>query len=141
MKSVAAAATASERGAVADIGRLDGINGSPLTWTLRVSRKCYVARTEMEASLAMLALSEYHRKNGHYPEMLGELVPDYLARLPIDYADRGVLRYRREKDDYVLYSAGADGVDEGGRRSADDGSGRRDPDMVLSDVKRDPEAK
>jgi hypothetical protein len=86
----------------------------------------------------MFALGEYHRRNGQYPERLDQLVPDFLPRLPIDYADRKTLRYRRTGDTYILYSVGVNGVDDGGK------AGRRypiwvdseNPDTVFSAIKR-----
>jgi hypothetical protein len=44
-------------------------------------------------------------------------VPDFLPRLPIDYADMQPLRYRREQEGYVLYSIGRDGEDDGGKHA------------------------
>ena len=76
---------------------------------------CYQSMTALDAGLTMLALAEFKRKQGRYPDKLDELVPGYLPRLPVDYGDRGVLRYRRSGGDYVLYSIGRNGVDDGGR--------------------------
>ena len=47
----------------------------------------YVARWELEAGLTMLALREYHRRHGAYPDTLDRLVPEFLPRLPVDYGD------------------------------------------------------
>ena len=97
-------------------------------------RLYYRGRCQLEAALAMLALAEYHRHNGHYPETLDELIPDFLPRLPIDYADRKTLRYRREGNDYVLYSIGSDGKDDGG---VGDAWFKSDlPDVVFSKSRR-----
>ena len=62
----------------------------------------------------MLALREYRRVHGAYPDALDALVPDFLPRLPLDYVDRQPLRYVRMDDDYLLYSIGKDGRDDGG---------------------------
>ncbi|MBP7934108.1 MAG: hypothetical protein KA354_05600 [Phycisphaerae bacterium] len=77
--------------------------------------RCYAGATHVEASMTMLGLAAYHRKHARYPDSLTQLVPDFLPRLPVDYADRGVLRYRREGNDYILYSVGPDGADDGGK--------------------------
>jgi hypothetical protein len=98
----------------------------------------YAARCCTEAATTMFALGEYHRRNVQYPERLDQLVPEFLPRLPIDYADRKTLRYRRTGDTYILYSVGTNGVDDGGK------AGRRDPlrfdsenpDNVFSAIKR-----
>ena len=94
---------------------LDGQMFSDVDGTLRCIALCYDSTTHLEASVTMLALAEYRRKQGHYPDTLGELVPGFMPRLPVDYADRGVLRYRREGDEYVLYGIGPNGVDDGGQ--------------------------
>lgn len=79
----------------------------------------YHARSTLDAGLAILALESYKHDHGHYPDTLDELLPDYLPREPIDYADRKPLRYRRTDDRYVLYSIGADGRDDGGDTTID----------------------
>jgi hypothetical protein len=75
----------------------------------------YCVRTQLDAAVTLLALGEYRRCNGCYPDLLDELKPKFLPRLPIDYADRQPLRYRRTADGIVLYSIGRNGVDDGGR--------------------------
>ncbi len=95
---------------------LDGaVDGPP--WFGRAITLCYRARCDMEAALAMLAIEAFRHRNGRYPERLDDLVSGYLPRLPIDYADHRPLRYRRKDDDYVLYSIGTNGLDDGGRSS------------------------
>lgn len=119
------------------VGVLDGVFPDD-TGIDRAMLIFYTGATQVEASCAMLGLAEYWRKAGAYPESLAALVPDYLPRLPVDYADRGVLRYRREGNDYVLYSIGPDGVDDGGvcrnarfPQSLDD-----NPDLVFTKIVR-----
>jgi len=113
--------------------------GQPeLTARARTLSMFYAARCCTEAATTMFALGEYHRRNVQYPERLDQLVPEFLPRLPIDYADRKTLRYRRTGDTYILYSVGTNGVDDGGK------AGRRDPlrfdsenpDNVFSAIKR-----
>ena len=100
--------------------------------------RSYASMSKMDASVTTLALAEYFRKQQQFPDTLGELVPDYLPRLPMDYADRQTLRYRRTGNGYVLYSIGPDGVDNGGRfeqsRIPDDPYGNSD--LVFSGVTR-----
>ncbi len=60
-----------------------------------------------------LALAGYRAEHGDYPQRLDELVPEFLASVPIDlYADHAPLRYRREDGGYMLYSVGPNGQDE-----------------------------
>ncbi|GMU24447.1 MAG: hypothetical protein AMXMBFR13_45210 [Phycisphaerae bacterium] len=95
-------------------GQPDVGYGSLDTVLVGVSQMAYLARTRLEAALAMHALAAYQRDRGEYPETLGALVPSYLPALPIDYADRAPLRYRRADQRYVLYSIGPDGHDHNG---------------------------
>jgi hypothetical protein len=79
---------------------------------------------------AMLAAQAYRRDHGEFPENLGQLVPKYLAAVPVDPCDAsgGPILYRREEPlKAVVYSVGDDGNDGGGdidsikTRSADVG--------------------
>lgn len=54
-----------------------------------------------------------------YPERLDELVPRYLAGVPIDSFSGKPFMYERRGNGYLLYSLGGNGVDDGG----DDSSG------------------
>lgn len=77
-------------------------------------------RTQLEGDLAavVFAMSRYRVENGHYPEDLSSLVPQYLPQAPIDLFDGRPLRYRLdESGDYLLYSVDDDGQDDGGAQS------------------------
>jgi len=70
---------------------------------------------------AQLALAvELHRhRHGMYPESLDELVPGELDTLPRDTINEVNFGYRRTLNDqgapdYLLYSFGANGIDNGG---------------------------
>lgn len=68
-----------------------------------------------EARLAC-ALERYRMANGEFPETLDALVPKFVAKLPTDVITGEPLKYRREADgQFVLYSVGLDGVDDGGK--------------------------
>ncbi len=62
----------------------------------------------------MLALRAFKLRRGVYPAGLSELVPEYLPRIPIDEFDGDPLRYKLTAHDYLLYSVGKDGKDDGG---------------------------
>lgn len=96
------------------VGLLDGQPEDSQRPVAQYVMRGYERLMKVEASLTMLALAQFKREREHYPDLLVELKPDFLPRLPVDYADRGVLRYRREGDYYVLYSIGPDGEDNGG---------------------------
>jgi len=72
------------------------------------------ARTRLlQTELAIRAFRLEHKR---YPYRLGELVPGLLGRIPVDpYSDKPLV-YRREGNEYLLYGAGGNGVDDGGQR-------------------------
>jgi len=124
---------------------LSGLDGSwlagPLSprWTASTLSTCFQARCTLDAALTVLALAEHHEVQGVYPAALDELIPAFLPRLPVDYADRQPLRYRRSGDGYLLYSIGPEGIDDGGAGRA----GRRvrwtdtaGQDVLFSDRRR-----
>jgi hypothetical protein len=62
-----------------------------------------------------LALRCYREDHGGWPTDLTALVPEYLPSLPDDpYSERPFV-YRAGTDDFVLYSVGFDGQDDGGK--------------------------
>ena len=61
------------------------------------------------------AVERFYRQHGTYPASLTELVPIFIAEVPLDIMDRKPLRYRRNPDDtFILWSVGENGVDDGG---------------------------
>ena len=60
------------------------------------------------------ALREYILEHGRSPETLAELVPRYLAAIPGDPFSGHPLVYRQRGNGYLLYSVGANGIDDGG---------------------------
>ena len=74
------------------------------------------ARAQSTATQAALAcaLERFYLAEGKYPAALTELVPKYLAKVPHEVVSSEPMRYRAENGGYVLWSAGWDGVDEGG---------------------------
>jgi len=62
-----------------------------------------------------VAIRLFHIEHGRLPEQLSELVPDYLPQVPSDTYSAGTLFYRRHGEEFVLYSAGTNGRDDGGR--------------------------
>ena len=67
-----------------------------------------------EATLAC-ALERYRLANGHYPDALADLTPQFVAKLPHDVITGEPLKYRRtDNGRFVLYSVGWNGKDDGG---------------------------
>jgi hypothetical protein len=64
---------------------------------------------------ADLAIRLYQREYGELPRDLEQLVPAYLPELPIDPYSGQLLRYRNQGTDFILYSVGKDGRDDGGK--------------------------
>ena len=76
------------------------------------------AQTEARRRLLItaIALERYRGRHGAYPATLEALAPRLLAEPPIDFMDGKPLRYRHTNDgQFVLYSVGLSGVDDGGR--------------------------
>ena len=79
-------------------------------------RRTLEVQTQQQMVLTVLALQRYRLRTGRLPAQLSELVPQYLAVLPHDFMSGEALRYRlRPGDgDFLLYSVGEDGKDDGG---------------------------
>ncbi len=74
------------------------------------------AQTSVDEAAVACALERYRLVHGQLPETLPTLVPEFLASVPHDVIDGESLRYRRLPDgQYVLYSIGWNGVDDGGQ--------------------------
>ena len=113
---------------------------------LRMSRAMELALTPLAftgrgrlvvvvAADAAIAVERYRRKEGKLPQRLDDLVPDFLPQIPTDPFDGRPLRYRVREEEYLIYSVGADRVDNGGH--ADPELGDIDPDTVFR-VRRSP---
>jgi hypothetical protein len=63
--------------------------------------------------LAELALRSYQSEQGHPPARLGELATNYLSHVPEDTFSGQPLIYRTQGTNWLLYSVGPDGVDDG----------------------------
>ena len=77
------------------------------------------AKLSRTAFVVAAALELHERRHGDYPETLEDLVPAILAELPDDPFRRGPLGYRIVTADphgrgYLLWSAGDNGLDDGG---------------------------
>jgi hypothetical protein len=64
-----------------------------------------------------LALRCYQSEHGRGPERLDQLAPKYLQQIPTDPFSEQTLIYRAQGTNWLLYSVGPDGVDEGGKRT------------------------
>jgi hypothetical protein len=64
-----------------------------------------------------LALRCYRADTGKAPATLEALVPGYLVSVPADAFGAGPLVYRPNGTNWLLYSIGPDGVDDGGKQA------------------------
>jgi len=74
------------------------------------------AHTEVDATLAIIALTRYKQDKGQYPQDLNELITTgYLKHPPMDYFSDKPLVYKKTDDDFLLYSFGRNYADDGGQ--------------------------
>ena len=64
---------------------------------------------------AQLALRCYQSDKGHPPARLDDVVTNYLSSAPRDPFSGKQMIYRPRGTNWLLYSVGPDGVDDGGR--------------------------
>jgi hypothetical protein len=71
-------------------------------------------RGEQKFELAQLAiaLGAYRTQHGRYPELLDDLAPEYVAKVPADRFGNTGLRYDATENHVVLYSLGPDQQDD-----------------------------
>lgn len=96
-----------------------------LPWFADLFQRIVEAETARRLLIAAIALKRFQLQHGNYPEQLAELVPDFLATVPLDPMDAKPLRYRPNADGaFVLYSVGPDRHDDHGDPSAPAGIGK-----------------
>ena len=64
--------------------------------------------------IAELALRCYQSEQLKAPTSLEQIVPKYLQRVPLDPFSGKPVVYHLQDANWLLYSVGADGVDDGG---------------------------
>jgi hypothetical protein len=71
-------------------------------------------KTDVDAAAIATALARFRVERGAWPVSLDELVPTYLATLPLDRETDLPLRYAVTDAGPKVWSTGADGIDDGG---------------------------
>jgi hypothetical protein len=71
--------------------------GKALTRWLRME-------TERQLVLAAIGVERFRVRHGRYPERLGELAPEILPSVPVDFGDGQPIRYEREGNAFRLWS-------------------------------------
>jgi len=83
-------------------------------------------RTNVEATITILALLRYKADKGSYPENLRQLITGgYLKELPMDAFSGRPLVYKKTDDNFILYSVGLNYTDDGGEVAKDEDGGIR----------------
>lgn len=86
-------------------------------WSTLAQRTAY-AQASADLACTAIALERYHLAHGEFPESLDALVPQYLGQVPHDIINGEPLPYRRTAEgQFILYSVGWNGVDDGGQAS------------------------
>jgi hypothetical protein len=89
-------------------------------------KTCAFNQTLANQAQIVCALERYKLANGHYPETLDALMPQFIEKLPHDIIGGQPLHYRRTDDGkFLLYSVGWNETDDGGV-TARDKSGNED---------------
>lgn len=117
---------------------------TPCNWSVglllpgltRCSAKFAYAQTTADLARIACTLERYRLAHGEYPESLGVLVPQFMERIPHDLIAGQPLKYRRTDDgQFVLYSVGWNGTDDGGKvglTKQNEASGKTRGELGLS---------
>ncbi|MCH7988179.1 MAG: hypothetical protein IID46_03395, partial [Planctomycetes bacterium] len=84
--------------------------------------------TRLQLSKLAYALAGYRAKYGSYPQKLSQLAPRYIPKVPTDLFSGRSFRYEADLEDFLLYSVGPNGKDDGGRNNYSEPSG---DDLVI----------
>ncbi|HUR44888.1 MAG TPA: hypothetical protein VMZ27_03350 [Candidatus Saccharimonadales bacterium] len=75
-------------------------------------------QTALDHATIACALEKYRLAQQHYPESLDALQPQFIAKLPSDVITGNAYHYQKTETDYLLYSVGWNGKDDGGQVGA-----------------------
>jgi hypothetical protein len=86
----------------------------------KVANYSHRSRIDSEATLTILAVMQYEKEHGEYPESLDVLVEKrLLTEVPLDPFSDKPLIFRQTDNDFILYSVGYNLTDDGGTRIKD----------------------
>ena len=80
----------------------------------RVTVQTESNRVRLSAAAAGCAAMRYKNDKGEWPETLEALVPDYMAKVPVDPFTAKPLIYAKKDGGVVIYSVGENRKDDGG---------------------------
>ncbi len=96
------------------------------SWTVIRTPSLVVAHVwgiaEIRAARVVVAVERFRLKEGEFPELLEELVPEYLSEIPTDPFDGLPMKIARTDAGLVVYSVGRDEVDNSGSVVPDEGA-------------------
>jgi hypothetical protein len=79
-------------------------------------KKLAAIQASVDLARVACALERYRLAHADYPEMLGELSPQFIAKVPHDIINGQPLHYRRtDSGQFILYSVGWNETDDGGQ--------------------------
>lgn len=121
--------------------------GNHLIWTLVPAFTAAVEAerredAHIEVTKLGYLLAAYRADHAKYPTTLLDLVPEYVKEVPPDPFTGHPFVYRKADGGYLLYSLGANGIDEGGRgyddddKKTDEYEGGDDVSLEVSSEKR-----
>jgi len=92
------------------------IIGSLVPSVERICDYSWQVRTSSFAVDTIISLHRYKQEKGAFPASLAALIEEgYLAEIPLDpFSDRPLI-YKQTENDFILYSVGADFIDNGGQ--------------------------
>lgn len=89
-------------------------------------------KTDVEATLTIIAILRYKQDKGQCPQSLDELLKaGYVKEIPIDSFSDKPLIYRKTEDGFILYSVGHNFTDDGGDRKGKITNWTDEGDAVL----------
>jgi hypothetical protein len=92
-----------------------GVFSQSIAGLERTTQKTMAAEVCRQVAITAIGLKRFALKHGKLPGNLTELTPEFLPGIPIDPVDDQPLRYRPNPDGtFLLYSIGANGLDDGG---------------------------
>jgi hypothetical protein len=107
-------------------------------WFFKVQTSAERYLGHRDGTLVAISLEIYHRRHGRYPATLAELTPGVLPQIPADRITGDPVKYRLIVGKPVVYSVGADHIDDGGGAAI---SWRKGPDGDAAAQWNNPPAK
>jgi len=88
---------------------------SGLCWTPRVPLSAACTRAKLRSAAAAMAALRFRNDHGRLPASLDELVPEYMAEMPVDPFSGKPLLFRLLDDGLIIYSISENRTDDAGK--------------------------